>query len=135
MAGSRKGVPNKLTAAIKDKLEHAFNTVNGPANAGLIALAADHPAIFYGLVSKLIPVQASVALHLGGGIDLGAAMLQAQQRVERLNALKDITPAHVSPNTIDVLPVKVIEDNMVVESEKVPRVSRKKRQVERVKKK
>ena len=89
--GSRKGKPNKLTAAVRDRVEQAFNTVNGPNNAGLIRLEKEHPAIFYGLVSKLIPTQASLSVSVVT-LDLGAAMLEQQKTLERLNAPLDITP-------------------------------------------
>ena len=93
---SRKGIPNKLTKAVKDRVEQAFNTVNGPANAGLIQLAQDHPAIFYSLVAKCIP--AAVAVSLDHHLDLGLAMRQGK---ERLNVIdNEPTQSIVSPDTL-----------------------------------
>jgi hypothetical protein len=62
--GSRKGRPNRLTASVRDRIEQAFNVVNGEGDSGLIRLAEENPAIFYGLVSKLVPVQASLAVSM-----------------------------------------------------------------------
>tara|TARA_R110000751_G_scaffold98312_1_gene191301 strand:+ start:252 stop:581 length:330 start_codon:yes stop_codon:yes gene_type:complete len=84
--------PNKLTIAVRDRVEQAFNTINGPNNQGLIDLEKNHPQIFYGLVSKLIPTQATLSVT-NVTIDLGAAMLEQQKTLERLNSLVDITPA------------------------------------------
>ena len=84
--GSRKGKPNRLTAAVKDRIEQAFNSVNGRNNEGLIKLAQDHPAIFYGLVAKLVPVQATLALSVVT-LDLGLAMQQSQARLEQLEVI------------------------------------------------
>ncbi len=93
---SRKGIPNKLTKAVKDRVEQAFNKVNGPANAGLIQLAQDHPAIFYSLVAKCIP--AAVAVSLDHHLDLGLAMRQGK---ERLNVIdNEPTQSIVSPDTL-----------------------------------
>lgn len=92
--GSRKGKPNKLTAAVKDRIEQAFNVVNGPHNSGLIRLAEEHPAIFYSLVAKLIPAQTTVALTVVA-LDLGKAMLDNQRFLDahRLNTSTiDVTP-------------------------------------------
>jgi hypothetical protein len=90
---SRKGRPNKLTAAVKDRIEQAFNVVNGPHNSGLIKLAAEHPAIFYSLVAKLVPVQATVALTVVA-LDLGQAIRDNQKTLDRLNTSTiDVTPS------------------------------------------
>ena len=93
-----KGSKNKMTIAVKDAIEHAFKKVNGKNNAGLIKLADEHPAIFYGLVSKCIP--AAVSHELKVTIDLGLAIQQNEANLQRLNVI-DITP---SP-TIDANPL------------------------------
>ena len=82
---SRKGIPNRLTSAVKDKVEQAFNSVNGKNNQGLKDLARDHPAIFYGMVSKLIPQQAAVDItHTV--VDLNLAFDQANARIAQLES-------------------------------------------------
>jgi hypothetical protein len=103
----------------------------------LVRQSKEEPKAFMALLGRVVPQEVSV--HLGGGIDLGEAMRIAQDRVARLNAPKDVTPtadtSHVSPKTIDVQPVTLEGDNMESDGEMVKRVSRKKRQVERVNKK
>ena len=98
--GSRKGKPNKLTQAVRDRVEQAFNTVNGPANAGLIALAREEPAIFYGLVSKCIPTLAAIDIH-HHAVNLGLEMRRAADALDRLGH---------APPMIDVTPDIVVAD-------------------------
>lgn len=108
--GSRKGRPNKLTAAVRDKVEQAFNTVNGPANAGLIDLARSDPAIFYALVSKCIPTVAAIDIHTTI-VDLGSEMRLAADTLARLNShptMIDVTPDTVPPDA----PVTVTGDTL-----------------------
>jgi len=95
---SRKGIPNKLTKAVKDRVEQAFNKVNGPANAGLIQLAQDHPAIFYSLVAKCIP--AAVAVSLDHHLDLGLAMRQGKERLNVIDNEPTQSIVQVSPDTL-----------------------------------
>ncbi len=52
-AGRKKGVPNKLTATIKEAVEQAFNNVGGVK--WLEKLAETDPKAFSVLLSKLIP--------------------------------------------------------------------------------
>ena len=92
--GRPKGSTNKFTKDVRDQIEAAFNKVNGPGNAGLIQLAEDHPQIFYGLVARIIPQQATLAVtHL---IDLGDAMEAARDRLESMEPANviDMQPAH-----------------------------------------
>jgi hypothetical protein len=109
--GSRKGKPNRLTAAVKDRIEQAFNSVNGKNNEGLIRLAQEHPAIFYGLVSKLVPVQATLALSVVT-LDLGLAMQQSQANLEQLQTLQPVTLENVlgtDDNPINEPPAKSLK--------------------------
>jgi len=88
-----KGAKGKLGVDLRDKISHAFDTVNGPNNAGLIALSKSDPAIFYGLVSRCIPADVShnVTIAL---VSLGDAMLAAQTRLEGMQgAMIDVTPS------------------------------------------
>ena len=96
MAGSRKGKPNRLTASVRDRIEQAFNVVNGDGNSGLIRLAEENPAIFYGLVSKLVPVQATlavsvVALNLGAEMEIAAAHLAKLNRQNDMQTIEAIS--------------------------------------------
>lgn len=78
------GSKNKMTQSIKADIEYAFKRVNGKKCAGLIRLAQEQPAIFYSLVAKCVPNQ--VALDLKIQLDLGAAMLENEESLKRLNA-------------------------------------------------
>ena len=80
-----KGAKGKYTLAVKEQVESAFRKVNGPANKGLIDLAESHPAIFYGLVSKLIPQQASIDITTVV-VDLNLAFDQANERIKQLES-------------------------------------------------
>ena len=71
--GRPKGSTNKFTKDVRDQIEAAFNKINGPGNAGLIQLAEDQPQIFWSLVSRIIPQQATLAVS-HTLIDLGDAM-------------------------------------------------------------
>ena len=88
-----KGAKGKLGVDLRDKISHAFDTVNGPNNAGLIALSKSDPAIFYGLVSRCIPADVShnVTIAL---VSLGDAMQAAQARLADMQGtMIDVTPS------------------------------------------
>jgi hypothetical protein len=84
-----KGSQNKITIAVKDAVEQAFNTVNRDGKY-LVNLANDHPAVFCSLVSKCIPT--AVAVDIKHSLDLGAAMLEASQRLQQFNSTIDHEP-------------------------------------------
>ena len=88
----------KLTIAVKDAVERAFNKVNHDGQY-LVRLADEHPQVFCGLVSKCIPT--AVAIDVKHHIDLGNAMLEASQRLKDFNAQ---TIEH-TPNTIQLTPI------------------------------
>ena len=103
--GSRKGRPNRLTASVRDRIEQAFNVVNGEGNSGLIRLAEENPAIFYGLVAKLVPVQASLAVSVVA-LDLGQEMLRASESLARLQKEADMkTIQHIDVTRDTVTPL------------------------------
>tara|TARA_R110000851_G_C12680946_1_gene523819 strand:- start:73 stop:372 length:300 start_codon:yes stop_codon:yes gene_type:complete len=81
--GRPKGSTNKFTKDVRDQIEAAFNKINGPGNAGLIQLAEDQPQIFWSLVSRIIPQQATLAVS-HTLIDLGDAMEAARDRLENM---------------------------------------------------
>ena len=97
--GRPKGSTNKFTKDVRDQIEAAFNKINGPGNAGLIQLAEDQPQIFWSLVSRIIPQQATLAVS-HTLIDLGDAMEAARDRLENME------PA----NVIEAQPVDMIEE-------------------------
>ena len=53
--GRRKGVPNKVTTALKDMITQALANVGGVAY--LEAQAAENPTAFLTLVGRVLPLQ------------------------------------------------------------------------------
>lgn len=53
--GSRKGIPNKNTAALKDMILQALDGVGGVAY--LQEQATENPAAFLTLIGKVLPLQ------------------------------------------------------------------------------
>ena len=103
--GRTKGSQNLMTRQIKEAVEHAFRSVNGKRNAGLIALAKNEPKVFYSLVARCIPATVAVDVqhHV---VDLGKAMIVASETLAAINQqiqdkvqLIDITPVKVTVNT------------------------------------
>jgi len=61
--GSRKGIPNKNTAAIKDMIEKALHEAGGIEY--LKRQADENPSAFMGLIGKIIPKD----INVGGQSD------------------------------------------------------------------
>jgi hypothetical protein len=81
---SRKtGTPNKITKDMKEIIHLAFERAGGVNY--LVAQAHAEPKAFMGLLGRIVPVQ--VALDLAVHFDLGAAMLENQRNLDRLNTL------------------------------------------------
>ena len=64
--GSRKGIPNKNTAAIKDMIEGALQDAGGQAY--LARQAEENPAAFMGLLGKILPKDVNLSGQGGGPI-------------------------------------------------------------------
>jgi hypothetical protein len=64
-AGRPKGVPNKITASIKQAIEEAFNGVGGAAY--LMQQAQENPQAFLTLLGKIIPAQVQADLTNSDG--------------------------------------------------------------------
>ncbi len=80
--GRPKGSQNRATKEIREKVNWAFDKIAGESGEGLLTLAESEPAIFWSLVAKIIPQQATLAVtHL---IDLGDAMEAARDRLENM---------------------------------------------------
>lgn len=62
--GSRKGIPNKVTKALKDMILGALDDVGGQAY--LAGQAAENPAAFLTLIGKVLPSEIR-AEHTGPG--------------------------------------------------------------------
>ena len=55
--GRKKGVPNKITGALKDQILGALDAVGGQAY--LERQAIENPHVFLGLVGKVLPMTVS----------------------------------------------------------------------------
>ena len=64
--GSRKGIPNKNTAAIKDMIDQALREAGGVEY--LKTQARDNPSAFLGLIGKILPKDISVTGADGGNV-------------------------------------------------------------------
>lgn len=64
--GRPRGSQNKLTRAVKDAFQAAFEDLQGDENNNLLSWAQANPTDFYKLASKLIPseINASVTGNL-----------------------------------------------------------------------
>ena len=84
--GRVKGQPNKLTASIKDAIEHAFDELGGASY--LVHVGKQDPRTFCALLSKLLPTKLSNA----DGSPLIAALTEltdAQLEARTARALAD----------------------------------------------
>lgn len=66
--GKPKGATNKLTRAVKEAFEAAFNELQGQPGVRLPDWAKENPTEFYKIASKLIPAElnANVTGNLAG---------------------------------------------------------------------
>jgi hypothetical protein len=99
-----------MTVAIKDAVERAFSIKN-KNNEYLLTLADEHPAVFCSLVSKCIPT--AVAVDIKHSLDLGAAMLEASQRLQQFNNTIEHETINLIPNTQQ--PVTLEPDSLETE--------------------
>jgi hypothetical protein len=101
-----KGAKNKFPLAVKERVEHVFHELNGANNDALKRLERDHPSVFYGLVGKLIPQQATLAVS-HTLIDLGDEMVRA---ANRLNDMRLANSIEHEDTPIPSQPVDIIEE-------------------------
>ena len=84
--GSRKGIPNRQTVAIKDAIERAFDKLGGTDN--LVHVGRTDPRTFCALLSRLLPTKLANA----DGSPLLAALTEltdAQLEARTARALAD----------------------------------------------
>jgi len=95
---SRKtGTPNAITKNMKDVLELAFNRSGGVDY--LCRVAENDPKTFCALLARLVPN--TVQLDVKVAMDLGLAMRESQQNLERLNhKIIDVKPAQPAKSLI-----------------------------------
>lgn len=65
--GRKKGVPNKITASVKEAFELAFKNLQNKPGAKLDDWAEANPTDFYKIASKLIP--SAVQAEVTGSVD------------------------------------------------------------------
>ena len=117
--GRAKGQPNKLTASIKDAIEHAFDELGGASY--LVHVGRQDPRTFCALLSKLLPTKLSNA----DGSPLLAALTEltdAQLEARTARALADAQRAGLmsSPDGLSSPAVLDVQAEVV---EPVPPVS------------
>jgi len=107
--GSRKGIPNRQTVAIKDAIERAFTKLGGVDY--LVTVGRNDPRTFCALLSKLLPTKLANA----DGSPLLAALTEltdAQLEARTARALADaqrLGLAAASQPAIEVQAVPVAE--------------------------
>ena len=67
--GSRKGVPNKSTAAVKEALAFAYQGIGG--HERFRDWAAENPTEFYKLYSKQLPLEHSGSVGMEWVVNMG----------------------------------------------------------------
>ena len=82
----------KFTKDIKEAVYRAFNDPRVGAHEYLVGLSESHPAVFCGLIGKVIPAEINVTGSVL--IDLGHAMQAAEQRLQAPDdtPIIDVTP-------------------------------------------
>lgn len=85
-----------LNKEITEALRHALNTAHPDGAKGyMLELAQNKPALFVGMLQKVMPNEAAVSV----AVSLGDAMADASKRLEQYESrqLIDITPASPKP--------------------------------------
>jgi hypothetical protein len=104
--GSRKGIPNKQTVAIKDAIERAFTKLGGTDY--LVHVGRSDPRTFCALLSRLLPTRLSNA----DGSPLLAALTEltdAQLEARTARALQDAQRAGLMAGSDGVSSAQVLE--------------------------
>lgn len=76
--GSRKGIPNKATASIKEMIEGALSEAGGKDY--LVQQARDNPAAFMSLVAKILPRDVNHGGQPGNPIEIAARITEVVLR-------------------------------------------------------
>ena len=101
--GAKKGSIKTQTNAVKEAVLRVFHDVNGDSDQYLRDMAANDPKLFTALFSKMIPQEQAIE-HTVNRVDLGAAMVDAQARVDSLTIdhepLDTLTAEGSSMNTL-----------------------------------
>jgi hypothetical protein len=99
---------------VRNSIAYHFAHLNaGPHDKQyLTRLANEHPASYVALVSKVIPQQAQIEIQ-HNAVDLGAAMLEATQRLAAFNEALTIDHQPVVP-VPDVQPARVPDASLKI---------------------
>ena len=94
------GSKNKIGRTVKAQIEKSFYELNKDGSY-LKRLAKNHPAVYMGVVGKLIPTElkAQVEHHV---LDLGLAMSEARARLNAPDVV-DVTPNPLITNDSGML--------------------------------
>ena len=116
--GSRKGIPNRQTVAIKDAIERAFDRLGGVSY--LEHVGKTDPRTFCALLSKLLPTKLSNA----DGSPLLAALTEltdAQLEARTARALQDAQRAGLmgQPNSLSGQPILEVQAEVIEPTETV----------------
>jgi hypothetical protein len=98
------GRPREALSLGKDviaAMHQAFETVG--KHEYLVEVAQNDPKTFCAMISKVIPSEVNQTVQ-HTVIDLSAAMAQANERLEHMATLIDITPSVETPDTEDKPP-------------------------------
>jgi hypothetical protein len=95
----RNGAPTRFKGDVKEAMLKSFHA--GGSQKWLTRLMFEHPAVYASLLGKLIPVEVAATVN-HNLIDLGAAMIIAQKRIDH-QPMVDITPELAEIATADDL--------------------------------
>jgi len=121
--GSRKGIPNRQTVAIKDAIERAFDKLGGTDY--LVHVGKTDPRTFCALLSRLLPTKLANA----DGSPLLAALTEltdAQLEARTARALQDAQRAGLMapPDGLTSQPVLDVQAEVVEATEEATEVEK-----------
>lgn len=106
--GRARGTPNKVTKSVKDALLTAFRQVGG--QRAFTKWARENPAVFYGLMAKLLPAELSVSAEVEITRDpltdfevanrIAFILARAQQPALEAERVEPLPPPHAEPAEI-----------------------------------
>jgi hypothetical protein len=88
--------PGKFNQDMKEAIYRAFHELGGKEY--LVSVGKEDPRTFLGLVAKVIPAELQVTGQVA--IDLGLAMLQAEQRLNDMRTIDALDVTLEQPNTL-----------------------------------
>lgn len=89
--GSRKGSVHLQTLEVKAAILRVFQELNHD-DKYLKKLADENAPLFISLIAKILPATVDLDVDVTHRIDMGAAMREAQLRIEQDNTIIDVAP-------------------------------------------